>query len=267
MPHANPRANEGSGPEKSEVNTASASRERLLLVARGHPVGGTHAPIRRRLRRPGETRITNEMHERPLRIIRMVGCNPQLAAGLQDPRNLVEGPCLDEPPLVVPDLRPGIREQDKHDRKAGISQALKDLTRIIRMNPHIRQAMGAHLRQQLGDPVLEGLAADEAGVRMKPRLRGKVFATAKPDLKRMRPGVRKQVAKVDGTVGEANAWQQVADEPLLQRAERSALAPAMEFAAPPSGIRQANRLFSCATRSVRSHEKPPSASAARPKCP
>jgi hypothetical protein len=39
----------------------------------------------------------------------------------------------------------------------------------------------------------------------------------------------------------------------------------VKFAAPPSVIRQANRLFNCATRSVRSQENPPSASAARPK--
>jgi len=182
MPPTNPRAKEGSGPEKSEVNAASAGRQRLLLIARRDPVGRTHAPIRRTLRRPGEPRIANKMHERPLRIIGMVGGDPQLAARPQGAGNFAECPRLDEATLVVAEFRPGIRKEDKHHRKTGIGQSLEDVTRIIGMHTHIRQPLGPDLRQELGNPVLERLAANEAGLRMQPRLRGKMFAPAETNL-------------------------------------------------------------------------------------
>lgn len=195
----------------------------------------------------------------------MISGDPQLSAGFQDTRDIIKRPQLDEPPLVVAELWPGIRKKHENHRQAGIGQSLEDLTRIIRTNPHIRQPMFTHPRQQLGDAVLERLAADEAGVGMNFRLRRQVLATAEPDLERIVRHAGEQGIEVDGSVGQSKTRQQVADEPLLQRTERSALAPAVKFAAPPCVTRQANRLFSCATRSVRSQENPPSASAARPK--
>ena len=178
MRPANPRAKAGSSPEKSEVNAASPGSDGLLLVARGNPIGWPNAPIRRRRGSPIETPVSHEMHERPLRIVRMVCRHAQFPPGLQDPGNLVKRSRLDETSLVVAEFGPGIRKQHKHDGKTGIRQTLKDVTRIVWVNPDVRQSMRTDLCEQLGNAILEWLASDKPRLRVRNGLRSKMFAPA-----------------------------------------------------------------------------------------
>ena len=74
-----------------------------------------------------------------------------------------------------------------------------------------------------------------------------------------------QRAKIERPVRHRDLRQQLIDQPALMVAQRPPQPAPVEFAPPPS-VRQA-RLLSCGTRSVRSHENPPSFSGARPKWP
>ena len=130
--------------------------------------------------------------------------------------------------------------------------------------------------EQLGDAVDERLDPQKADIAMALGLRGEMLAAAEadlePDLLRRR---RKEAARIDRRArfeGESDPRQDLVQKPPGFGTQPGALAPAVEE--PPIGRvggcrprAQLKARRSSAARSVRSHEKPPSSSAARPKCP
>ena len=84
------------------------------------------------------------------------------------------------------------------------------------------------------DAVEEGLAADEAVIGAHRGLPGHMFAAAEADLQLQRAIVTEQRLQCDRTVlGDRNARQQFLDQRRLARAQRMALATAVE--APDGG--------------------------------
>ena len=123
----------------------------------------------------------------------------------------------------------------------------------------------------LATPLTKGSQPIKAISRMRAGLRGEMLAAAEADLEpersaRVREG-RERIARID-----AQPRQKRADQLVLRRPQPLALAAAVERArgvAPGRGrpVRQDSAERSVSTRSVRSHEKPPSASGLRPKWP
>ena len=122
----------------------------------------------------------------------------------------------------------------------------------------------------LATPLTKGSQPIKAISRMRAGLRGEMLAAAEADLEpersaRVREG-RERIARID-----AQPRQKRAEQLVLRRPQPLALAAAVErargVARPGRPVRQDSAERSVSTRSVRSHEKPPSASGLRPKWP
>ena len=141
-------------------------------------------------------------------------------------------------------------------------------------------------RQQLGDAVDEGLAADEADIGIFARPGDEVLAAAEtylePDLARSEREQR--LARGERRRIHLQSRQQLRDEARVMGAQRLAPDAAMNQPTPAraglggvgfaarrerrrDGLGDYARPRNCSARSVFSQEKPPSASGARPKCP
>ena len=127
-------------------------------------------------------------------------------------------------------------------------------------------------RDRLRHAVQKRLDADEAGRRRGDRLGDQMLAAAEADLQANAPTRQRERGRRAGRAAApsrstASAGSRSAIETGAARRQRLALAAAEERIAPSLAgrARQATALRIVSTRSVRSHEKPPSASGARPK--
>lgn len=195
----------------------------------------------------------------------MIRGNAQLTSSQQHAGNLIERTRLDEPALVVTEFGPGVGEKYIDARKAGVGDPLQHAPRIVHVGADVGQSRGTQLREQLGYTILEGFAANEPGRRMQLGLCNKMLSPTEPDLKRKVLSARKQSLKVKRSIRKALIGGKTRYERPLMGTQRPPSPSTMECAVLPSGSGQANMLFSWETRSVRSQENPPSASAARPK--
>ena len=165
------------------------------------------------------------------------------------------------------------------ERLAG-RQRFDQRARVAGANPDVGELLLVDRRQQLGDAVDEGLAADEADVRLFARPGGQMLAAAEADLEpefagaNGRTGSRPRARPVD-----LEPRQQFGHEPRVIGAQRLALAAPVErptldrvgrgvrLRSAPSSRHDQARRANWSARSVFSQEKPPSASGARPKWP
>jgi hypothetical protein len=129
------------------------------------------------------------------------------------------------------------------------------------------------MAEQAGDAVDEDLGTDQADLGMGGGLGREMLAAAEADLQPQRGGRRIEAAA--GIEGGACLGKRQGErrQPLLEQAaaprpQPAAVAPAIEVRPlAAGGLAQWSADFSPSTRSSRSQEKPPSASAGRPKWP
>lgn len=211
-----------------------------------------------------------------MEIARVVRGEPQFGTTFHGARELVERAGRYHAPLVVPQLRPRIREQDEDPAERRVRQSRQQKPRIVHENADVAEAAAAYLGQKLDDAVLEYLGAQESHLGMRRCLLGKVLAGAEADLepklgrRNGEEALRIETAllrEIDPQLG-----QQRREEIALAGPQAPAAAPAVEDAPPCVGtrlrrIRQAKAERRLGTRSTRSQEKPPSASGWRPKWP
>src|SRR5262249_40310296 len=151
-----------------------------------------------------------------------------------------------------------------------VRQARNDLARIAGMQPDVLDLLLDDLADELCRAVDERLAADEAPIGMCPRLRRKMLAAAEADLEGELLRLRKNRREIERARGrDTERRKPGVEERLLTRTQRLADAAAIEPLAPHIRVvgDQWKWRFSPGTRSVFSHENPPSASGARPKWP
>jgi hypothetical protein len=163
-------------------------------------------------------------------------------------------------------LRPRVREQDERARQARIRQVGQQLARIALAQADVGQALFVDVAQGAGDAVDERLGAQDQHARMTRGLGGHVLAAAESYLQPDLDGVRRQRAWLDHAVRNGDARQQALQQRRLARLDRPRLDAAVAAEGRVRLARQARPRRSLA-RSVFSHEKPPSASGARPKWP
>ena len=82
----------------------------------------------------------------------------------------------------MPAFGPRIGIEDIDARQRRIGQPGQQLDGVTEVEADVLQLLLLDRRQHLGHAVDEGLAADEARVGMRARLRGQMFAAAEPDL-------------------------------------------------------------------------------------
>ena len=150
--------------------------------------------------------------------------------------------------------------------------------RVARPQPHVVERVLLDAGERLGDPVEERLATDEPDIAPRPGLRQQMFRPAKADLQPdfVRREREQSAAIADLRAADLEPRQKLGDQARLMGPQPSAPAAPVERAARRIAGRlallrraadQATRPRSWLTRSVFSHEKPPSASGGRPKCP
>ena len=106
----------------ADRRSARPAAQRLLLVAGRRPVGGRSRQSRRALGQPDQLGPGDERQQHRARVAHVVGRQAQLAARRQQPGELGRGRRIDDPPLVVAGLGPGIGEQDEDALEAGVGQ-------------------------------------------------------------------------------------------------------------------------------------------------
>jgi hypothetical protein len=139
--------------------------------------------------------LSDKGQQHPAGIVAIVGGDAQLGAGAHDAGKLGECGCRHEPALAMSRLRPGIGEQDERAPDAALGQPTQERTRIVGVQSNIGELLLLDGAQDLDDPVLERLAADEADTRIVPRLPEQVLAAAEADLQPdVRDGRREKLA-------------------------------------------------------------------------
>jgi hypothetical protein len=208
----------------------------------------------------------------------VIGREAQLAARRQKTPELGGGRRIDDPPLVMAGLGPGVGEQHEDPLEGRGGQRPQQETGVIDHDPQIAKAPGLGQPEQARDPSDEGLAADQADLRMGRRLGREVLAAAEADLQPEAAVAGKVGGEVDLPLRrdrQAQARQTLGQQALAPGAEPMPRAPAVEQALADRVLlaailaqgapRPQNAPRKASTRSVRSQENPPSGSGGRPK--
>ena len=172
------------------------------------------------------------MRQRPCAVIVDIADEAELAAPLQDARHGGDGCILNEAPLPVPPLRPGIGMDQVDPRQRARGRPGQQFGGIAREQPDVADLLGLDLRQDLGHAVDIGLAADEPGIRKGACFRDQMLAATEPDFEPDFGGRRVEQCGEVGRAGiadvERKMRQQVLDQLGLVQTEFVALAPPEE---------------------------------------
>ena len=170
-------------------------------------------------------------------------------------------------------LRPGIGKQQEDALERRRRQRRQQQPGVVGEDPDVGDGLAPQVVEQAGDAVDEDLGADEADLGMGGRLRREVLAGTEADLEpqRRRRGAE-QALRIEPLAFRRQRHrqrrQQLVEQRSAARPQLAAVAPAVEGrrrrVGRPGQWKADLRL---STRSSRSQEKPPSASAGRPKWP
>jgi hypothetical protein len=178
----------------------------------------------------------------------------------------------------VAGLRPGVREEQEDAVERGRRQHRQQQPGIVREDPDIADAAALEMVEQAGDAVDEDLGADQPDLGMSRRLGREMLAAAEADLQPDRGRRRREAAlRIERRAAfgqpQGELRQAVLEQAAASRPQPAAVAAAIEVRprlrvrVPLLRVAQWSADFSPSTRSSRSQEKPPSASAGRPKWP
>ena len=132
------------------------------------------------------------MAQYPTLVSGIVGGNAQQGVVFQRAGEMIQRVGRDDAALVMACLAPGIGEQDEGAPQRGLAQRGQQQAGVVAEQADIGQPLGVDLRQQAGDAVDEGFAADETDIRMRARLGGQVLARAEADFQ---PGRMQRIVK------------------------------------------------------------------------
>src|SRR5208337_1249581 len=120
--------------------------------------------------------------EHPAEIVAIVGREPKLGIVSHDTGQRVQGLARHEAAPLMPALWPRVGKEDEDTIDRGRRQCRDQEARIVGKDPYVAELSALDFYEQSGNPVLENLAADQAGLRVALGLIGQVLATAKADL-------------------------------------------------------------------------------------
>ena len=94
--------------DEAQIETAGPPGERLDFVAGFKSVVGTLAPIPWPPRRPGKTRMADEVFQGPGHVVLVVAGKAHFSPVLHQPRQIAQGLGSDEPAPAMSFLGPGV---------------------------------------------------------------------------------------------------------------------------------------------------------------
>jgi len=234
------------------------------------------------------------MPQYPFQISGIVGRDPEFRAVAEGAGEMRQYLGRDDPSLVMTHFRPRVGKQDKRPAQGVFRQPFHQQPRIVTIKPDIVQFIVTDPRQQLYDPIHEGFAADHAGFGVSVGLPRQVFAAAEADFQPyivdqgVETGAGVENVRCDGV--NLEPWQKLLNQVPLTGTQSSAPPTPVKNASavrffffagqglakigdhwcrlvlpPVISYGQETAAFRSSTRSVFSHENPPSASGSRPK--
>ena len=225
---------------KTQIGRPAARGEGLGLVSGRGPVGRPHAPVRGPLGTPEKTAMRPDMDEGPAQVVRDIGGDAKLTAGLDDPEEFAERRGIYQPAAVVARLWPRIGVEDE-ERDLWLSGASRSSRQ--RASPSKMRILAADPASipctSLAMPLRNTSAATKPVSRIGRSDRHQVLATAEPDF---HPHFHRTLGKKGEGVEAAQrrqidpqTGQESVDERLPPAAQRLCLAPAIELVAAGSG--------------------------------
>jgi len=167
---------------EDQIGRCAAFAHRFRLVAGLGIAKPRLAPVIGALGRPNEIARAKEPGERPLGVVRPVSRKAKLATRRDHACERRHIFVRHETALPMPPLRPRIGIQQIDARERMRRQPGEQLDCIAVMQANVGEAEFIDRDQRLGHAVDEWLAADEAGARMRLRLRDQVLGAAKANL-------------------------------------------------------------------------------------
>lgn len=161
--------------------------DRLLLVACWNGVRRGQPPIPGALNLPGKGRVRRNVAQAPPGINGVVGCHPKLAARPNQAGELIQGVSVDKAPFGVTALWPRVWVEKKNPGEARVSEVGQKFPCVFSQDADVGETSLRPMAQETGDAVLEDFGANDAHIRMRLGLRGKVLSGPKTDLE---PNVR-----------------------------------------------------------------------------
>src|SRR5680860_228095 len=134
----------------------------LPLIAGFRPIRGSLPPICGLSGEPVKGAASIDREQGLRRIVRIVAGKAQLATRLYDPGERGCQLRRDQPPLGLPLLRPGIREQNESARDRACGQPGKHVACIPIMDADALEPLGLDLTEETRGAVDEGLATNKA---------------------------------------------------------------------------------------------------------
>ena len=190
-------------------------------------------------------------------------------------------PAATHAPLVMAPFWPGIGVEHENARKECVRSRLDNGLSVAAPQAHVGELLALDPGKRRDDAVEKRLAADNPNIGIGLRLLNEMLACAEPDLQphfARRRGER--TPRRQRLRRNRKQRQRFGEQTLLARAKRLAAAASIEPASRRRPVASADsqssasqwaagqaRARSVSARSVFSHEKPPSASGARPKWP
>jgi hypothetical protein len=141
---------------------------------------------------PNEIRRAEKTGERPTGVIVDISGEAEIGAAAHHARQSDEAFIGDKAALALPPLRPRVWKEQEHAAKRSLRQPVQEAGGVIRVKAEVCEALRFDRGERLRHPVDEGLAADEADVRVLRRRSDQMLAAAKADLE---PNVRDWIRK------------------------------------------------------------------------
>lgn len=200
----------------------------LGLVSGLAPSAGPGQEIGRAFRQPFEIAPLAHDHARPAAIDRIVGPQPEFAAGFQLGGDHVDGAMVDHPPLGMPRLGPGIGMEQVDETERCVGHPLKHVERIAPVQPDIAEMPVANMRQRRCHAVDKGFATDEPMIGEQVGAIGKMLARSESDLEVQRALLPEQPDGIDRTRGRhRDPRVERVEQRRLRRTKRVVLAAAI----------------------------------------
>ena len=141
-----------------------------------------------------------------VRVVRPVGGQVQPSAGCKGGDREAKEVGLHQPPLVMPDLGPRVREVDADAREAARREHVAyEVDRVAGGHPYVRQVLGTDAREQAAEAGGVDVDRQQVGRGVSGRHSSGRLAGAEPDLEHDRPVVPEQVAEIEGSAVHVDA--------------------------------------------------------------
>src|SRR5262249_35976048 len=173
-------------PAENEIRRASPFAFGFCFVAGAGKVRPGVAPVVGAFGGPDKIRRSKNPRERISCVVSDIGRKTQFASRFQDACETAQIVVLDEAPLPVPPLRPGIGIKQIDLRKRCVGQPVQQFAGVAEMQADICRRVLVDRNERLGHRINESVGGDEPDPRVGQRLRDEMLGAAEANLEPQR---------------------------------------------------------------------------------